>query len=83
MVILIKDVWHHLATLNPGKSGGPDGCHPHVFREVKEEKGVVTPLYLMFKKSLKDGELPKPWKDALVTALHKKGTSVSPLTTDL
>ena len=69
VVILMEDVWHHLTTLNPGKSGGPVGCHPHVLCEVKE--GVVTPLYLIFKKSLEDGELPKPWKDALVTALHK------------
>ena len=71
MVILIEDVQHQLAILNPGKSGGPDGCHPHILREVKE--GVVMPLYLIFKKSLEDGELSKPWKDALVTALHKKG----------
>ena len=81
VVMLIEDVWHQLTTLNPGQSGGPDGCHPHVLREVKE--GVITPLYLIFKKSLEDGELPKPWKDTLVTALHKKGTSVCPLITDL
>ena len=71
VVILIEDVWHQLTTLDPGKSEGPDGCHPHVLCEVKE--GVVTPLYLIFKKSLEDGVLPHPWKDALVTALHKKG----------
>ena len=76
VVILMEDVWHRLTTLNPGKSGGPDGCHPHVLREVKE--GAVTPLYLIFKKFLEDGELPKPWKDALVTALHKKGNKRLP-----
>ena len=70
VVILIKDVWHQLAILNPGKSGGSDGCHPHILCEVKE---VVTPLYLIFKKSLEDDELSKPWKDTLVTALHKRG----------
>ena len=37
-----------LATLNPGKSGGPDGCHPYVLQEVKE--GVITPF--IFKKSI-------------------------------
>ena len=71
MAISIEDVWNQLITLNPGKSSGPDGCHPHVLREVKE--GVVTLLYLIFKKSLEDGKLPTPWKDAIVTALHKKG----------
>ena len=86
--VLIKDIWHQLTTLNPGKSGGLDGCHPHFLREVKEgvvcyEKKSLIPLYLIFKKSLKDGKLPTPWKDALVTALHKKVTSVCLLTTDL
>ena len=71
VTICIEDVWKQLTTLNPGKSGGPDGCHPHVLREVKE--GVVTPLYLIFKKSLEDGKLPAPWKDASVTALYKNG----------
>ena len=71
VTITIEDVWNQLVTLNPGKSSDPDGCHPHVLREVKE--GVVTPLYLIFTKSLEDGKLPAPWKDANVTALHKKG----------
>ena len=44
VTIVIEDVWNQLVTLNPGKSSGSDGCHPHVLREVKE--GVVTPLYL-------------------------------------
>ena len=30
VVILIGDVWNQLTTLNPGKCGGPDGCHPLV-----------------------------------------------------
>ena len=35
VTISIEDVWNQLITLNPGKSSGPDGCHPHVLREVK------------------------------------------------
>ena len=81
VTITIEDVWNKLVTLNPGKSSGPDGCHPHVLREVKE--GVVTPLYLIFMKSLEDGKLPAPWKDANVTALHKKVTSECPQITVL
>ena len=30
VTIFIEDVWNQLTTLNPGKSSGPDGCHPHV-----------------------------------------------------
>ena len=60
VTIAIEDVWNQLVTLNPGKSSSPDGCHPHVFLEVKE--GVVTPLYLIFKKSLEDGkEILRGW----------------------
>ena len=84
VVDLIEDVWYWLTTLNPGKSGGPDGCHPHILREVK--KGVVSPLYLIFKKYLEDGKLPTAWKDALVKVLYKKGDkclSSKALTTDL
>ena len=81
VAISIEDVWNQLITLNSGKSSGPDGCHPHVLREVKE--GVVTPLYLIFKKSLEDGKLPTPWKDAIVTALHKKAINDCLPTTDL
>ena len=69
VTICIEDVWNQLTTLNPGKSGGSDNCHPHVLQEVKE--GVVTPLYLIFKKSLEDGKLPTPWKDASMMALYK------------
>ena len=64
VVILIEDVWHQLTTLNPGMPGGSNGCHPHDLQEVKD--AVVTPLYLIFKKSLEDGKLPTPWKDTLV-----------------
>ena len=53
------------------KSSGPDRCDPHVLREVRE--GIVTPLYLIFKKSLEEGKVPTAWKDASVTALHKSG----------
>ena len=45
VVVLIKDVWHQLSTLNPGKSAGPDGCHLHALQGVKER--VATPLYFI------------------------------------
>ena len=71
VTVLVEDIWNQLITLNPSKSGAPDGCHPHVLQEVKE--GVITPLYLIFKKSLENGILPTPWKDASVMALYKSG----------
>jgi len=34
--VSIDIVREKLCMLNPSKSSGLDGCHPHVFREVKE-----------------------------------------------
>ena len=66
ITISIDDVWNQLLALNPSKSGGPDGCHPRVLKEVRE--GIATPLYLIFKRSLEEGKVPTAWKDASVTA---------------
>ena len=49
MLISIDDVWDQLLALNPSKSSGNDEFHPRVLREIRE--GIVTPLYLIFKKS--------------------------------
>ena len=60
-----------LYNLNPSKSSGPDDCHPRLFKEVKES--LLQPLFLMFQKSLEEGQLPSSWKDATVTPVFKKG----------
>ena len=67
-----------MLSLNPSKSSGPDGFHPRVLRKVRD--GIVTPLYLIFKKSLEDGKVPTAWKDASVTALQKMEMKVLHLT---
>ena len=71
ITISIDDVWNQLLALNPSKSGGLNGCHPRVLKEVRE--GIATPLYLIFKRSLGEGKVSTAWKDASVTALHKSG----------
>jgi len=48
--------------------------HPRVLKEIKD--GLILPLYLLFAKSLQDGVLPNSWKDATITAIHKKGSLV-------
>ena len=62
--------------LKPTKFCGPGNIYSCVFREVKE--GVVLPLCLIFQKSLSTGTLPASWKEANVTALHKKGDRCVP-----
>ena len=51
-----------------------------IFFERLKKELFVTPFYLIFKKSLKDGKLPTTWKDVLVTALNKKGDKHLPST---
>ena len=65
------DVLIELNRLKTNKSCGPDNCHPRVLKEIKD--GLILPLYLLFAKSLQDGVLSNSWKDATITAIHKKG----------
>ena len=61
-----------LKRLKVNKSPGPDGMHPRVLKETAE--AICTPLSIIFNKSLEEGKLPQSWKDAHITALHKKGS---------
>ena len=50
---------------------GPDHISPRVLRECATQ--LSTPLILLFNKSLQSGVFPQTWKQALVTAIYKKG----------
>ena len=60
-----------LNKLKINKSPGPDSMHPRVLHEVRE--ALVKPFTTIFKCSVRTGTLPGPWKDANITAIHKKG----------
>lgn len=66
----------HLQKLKPGKSAGPDGFHPRVLKEVLSE--IVTPLQIIFSKSISSGTLPHQWKMGQVTPIFKKGDRNTP-----
>ena len=61
----------HLKTLKPDKSPGPDEIHSKVLRETAD--AICIPLYLIFKKSMNEGQVPTAWKKANVVPLHKTG----------
>jgi hypothetical protein len=61
-----------LSKINTVKSPGPDGIHPRVLLEAREI--VSKPISLIFEASLKSGNLPRAWKEANITAIHKKGS---------
>ena len=76
MQVSPESVWRQLCGLDPSKSTGPDHCHPRIFREIKV--GVLRPLFLLFKRSLEEGQLPTAWKEAMVIPIFKKGSRTQP-----
>lgn len=68
----ITEVFKLLRNLQPDKSLGPEGIHPHVLKECAEElAGLLTKV---FNKSLEEGQLPQSWKEANVLPIFKKGS---------
>ena len=64
-------VYKKLKDLDPSKSGGPDEIPSCVLKALAEE--LSEPLSMLFNQSMKEGRLPRIWKDANVTPLFKKG----------
>ena len=69
-------VLHSLEKLDAGKSMGPDDLHPRLLKELSAH--VAGPLTTIFKLSLLHGVLPRDWKDAIVTPIHKGGPRYCP-----
>ena len=64
-----------LGNLNPDKSPGYDLWHPYFLKELA---GVIyKPLFILFKKSLKEGA-HSSWIKASITAVYKKGSKSEP-----
>ena len=60
-----SQVLNLLKKLQPDKSPGSDGIHPHVLKECAAE--LTKPLSIIFRSSLCVGQLPQSWKEANVT----------------
>ena len=58
------------------KSPGPDGIHPRVLNELAD--CISIPLSIIFNTSLTTGKLPKEWKQANISPIHKKGSKTLP-----
>lgn len=76
--ILLEDIeineailFKQLANLKVNKSPGPDCLHLRLLKELSNE--LNGPLTIMFKRSLGEGLLPRDWKDAHITPIHRKG----------
>lgn len=62
--------------LNPSKSQGPDQLHPCLLKETKHQ--LITPLTMLFMKSIEEAVIPESWKQANVSAIFKKGDRKKP-----
>ena len=65
-----------LKALRTQKSCGPDKVHPYLLKNLSEEMSI--PLTIIFNISLSTGEVPRIWKEGIVTALFKKGNKALP-----
>jgi len=71
-----EDVLKRLKSLEVDKACGPDQIVCIVLKECAES--VALPVTLIFKESIKSGELPSQWLRANVSPLYKKGEKTVP-----
>ncbi len=69
--ISLEEVKEKLKKINVNKSSGPDGIHPRILYELRDE--LAYPLVMLFNQSIRSEELPRDWLSANITAVYKKG----------
>lgn len=70
--IVASKILRLLKTLDCNKSAGPDGIHPHFITNCADS--LVYPISFLFGRSIGEGVMPKIWKSATITPVHKKGS---------
>ena len=73
---LEKDILPLLEKIKETKSPGSDKIHPKIIKETAKE--LTKPLKLLFQESMRLSIVPKVWKTAHVTLLHKKDSEQNP-----
>jgi hypothetical protein len=74
--ITLEVVKKKLQNINVNKSPGPDGIHPRVLFELREN--IAPPLTHLYRQSLQQEALPQDWRDAHISAIFKKGNKRKP-----
>ena len=69
--IKYKDIESLLKNMDGNKALSPDGNHPCFVKELAEF--ISEPLGIIFRNSIESGNIPTQWKEARVSAIHKKG----------
>ena len=68
----IDAIEQKLNSLNPHKACGVDKVDSHVLKTCASAFSKL--LDIIFRKSLREGYVPKLWKDVYVTPIYKKGS---------
>lgn len=66
-----KSIETSLKKLNVNKGAGEDDIHPVFFKRCATT--LCKPLYIIYNKSLQDGDFPRIWKKAKVIPIPKSG----------
>ncbi|CAC5400189.1 unnamed protein product [Mytilus coruscus] len=64
-------VLKHLSALKIDKSPGMDKLHLRLLKEIAES--ITKPLCIIFSQSLENKTVPNDWKNAMISAIFKKG----------
>jgi len=76
MWITSAKVKKKIKELNPNSAPGPDGITPKLLKNCCEEISPI--LAMIYRKSVKKGEVPTEWKQANVVPIFKKGSKAKP-----
>ena len=69
--ITVDTVKRAIDHLKEQSASGPDEIPPRVMKELRNE--IAVPLTILFRHSIKTGEIPDEWRDAVVTPIFKQG----------
>ena len=65
------DILNRLNKLDINKSLGPDGLHPRILFEVRNE--IAKGLNIIFNYSLQNHQVPQDWRTGNISPIFKKG----------
>ena len=71
ILISDEDITKAIEETKLNSAPGIDGVTPMFLHKCKHQ--LITPLKLIFNKSIKTGQIPEVWKEAIITPIFKSG----------